>query len=216
MEDMDADRDDDTDLDDADPEGTQRRKALAALGVIEDDLEDDSGDDDVPKKGVFAMKFMKEALDKQKKDVKRQLEKAKDEILNGGFRMDHDEDSEDNNGFDPDLFDGVEMDSEEEAAMKKKKKGSKVSQLQSNNPGRRSFGETTSSGINTFEENVHSDEALSTFSRDAVNVKAVGPVAVDFSIANNTTTTSVPALKPIFEVENFQGLYFNCFFFFKN
>ncbi|KNC98242.1 uncharacterized protein SPPG_06642 [Spizellomyces punctatus DAOM BR117] len=158
-----------------DEEGV-RRKALASFDKIEEEMDQD--ETNAPKTGVFAMKFMQRALDKQKREARDSLEQARH-----GLRDDYVDDS----GND-------DSDSDQNAKEEVQEGGISIA----GNAGRMSF-DTKKTRPGQIDSRVDEDSAFE--DGDGYSVRATQPINIG---SKQNMASTVPAQSPIFQVESFE------------
>ncbi|KAJ3416815.1 hypothetical protein HDV05_008400 [Chytridiales sp. JEL 0842] len=97
--------DSEEDEDEEDSETRHRKAALAALGVVEEEIEAEDKNEK-PGKGLFAMKFMQRNLDTQKANARKKLERARQSVEDGVERWSDDESEEEGGEDEEKVFTG--------------------------------------------------------------------------------------------------------------
>ncbi|KAJ3300996.1 hypothetical protein HDU76_005910 [Blyttiomyces sp. JEL0837] len=220
-DDLDIDDEDlDADLDPAEAEAAARSRALAELGVMQAEIENDASSA-VPKKGIFAMKFMQRGLQQQMDATMRRIQAAKERVKAGGD-LDDDEDGELDGNDDEDY--GMDDDDDEpvdpEVKRKKEvaaKKAAKKETLGGKGSGRMAFGPSGEDDEGDAQDDDDKEEEEKEVNEAAARsgaalgaqyqMRVSGPVSVNFNPKKGTieAATAEPKLKPIFEVESFDG-----------
>ncbi|TPX70881.1 hypothetical protein SpCBS45565_g01475 [Spizellomyces sp. 'palustris'] len=158
-----------------DEEGA-RRKALASFDKIEEEMDQEEAN--APQTGVFAMKFMQRALDKQKREARDSLEQARH-----GIRDDYVNES----GND-------DSDSDQNAKEEVPEGGTSIA----GNAGRMSF-DTKKTRPGQSDSRIDED---STFEDgDGYSVRATQPINVG---SKQKMASTIPTQSPIFQVESFE------------
>jgi U3 small nucleolar RNA-associated protein 14 len=163
-----------------DEDSAVRRAALAALGVVEDEMERDENENK-PTKGVFAMKFMQKGLEDQRREVKRKLERAKQGLEDG-----------------EEFSDIGSSDEDGENKPKKKSAQSTTTGVL----GRRVFSKAEDEDSEVDEKVPRSGKS---FAPMVHSLRVSGPVTIDLKKESEKKTIAKVGLKPLFETQDFDG-----------